>query len=150
MDSEAKKIASLLINCFKEGKKLLICGNGGSAAEAQHFAAEFIGRFEKRDTPLPAIALTTDSSILTCISNDWDFDYVFERQIEALGKKGDVLIGMTTSGKSANILNAFNCARENGLIVIDFPRHGKTTARIQENQLKLLHDVCREVGKKIK
>lgn len=143
----AKQIATILIDCFKRGNKLLIIGNGGSAAEAQHFAAEFICKFQYERKPLPAIALSTDSSVLTSISNDFGYEYVFTRQIRALGKVKDVLISLSTSGKSLNVNMANTCAKELGLIVIDFPRKGTSTAKIQENQLKLIHSVCAIVEK---
>lgn len=140
-----KRIAKIIIDAFRSGNKLLICGNGGSAAMAQHMAAEFICKFEHVRKPLPAIALTVDTSNLTAIGNDFGFEYIFERQVEALGKKGDVLLGMSTSGRSMNVLRAFDIARDKGLAIIDFPRKGDSTAHIQEYQFKLMHDVCREV-----
>jgi D-sedoheptulose 7-phosphate isomerase len=97
--------------CFEKGGKLLICGNGGSAADAQHAAAEFINRLRFDRRPLPAIALTTDSSVLTCIGNDLDFAEVFARQVEALGRPGDILLALSTSGRSANVLAALRAAR---------------------------------------
>ena len=103
-----KKVVNAVINCFKNGNKLLIFGNGGSAADAQHFAAEFIGRFKLESKALPAIALTTDSSILTAWSNDYSYDTIFERQVQGLAKKGDILIGLSTSGNSKNIVYAFS------------------------------------------
>ena len=123
----------------------MIVGNGGSAAEAQHFAAEFICKFAKDRKPLPAIALTTDTSTLTAIANDYSFDQIFSRQVQALGKPDDILIGLSTSGKSQNVLKALLKANEMGIEIIDFPREGDSTAHIQENQLKLIHDVCRIV-----
>lgn len=142
-----KDIAKQIIDCFKKGNKCLIIGNGGSAAQAQHMAAEFICKFEYEREPLPAIALTTDTSNITSIANDFGYQYIFTRQIRALGKPGDVLISLSTSGKSINVNMANDCAKENGLIVIDFPRKGSSTAKIQENQLKLIHDICRMVEK---
>ena len=139
----AKSIAKELIACFKRGNKLMICGNGGSAAEAQHFAAELVGNFEQKRQALSAIALTTDTSILTAIANDFNFTYIFTRQVEALGKEDDILILLSTSGKSHNVISAKVTAEERGLKVIDFPRKGNSTAKIQEYQLKLIHDVCR-------
>lgn len=146
-------IAKQIIRAFRGGKKLLIVGNGGSAAQAQHMAAEFVCKFTHKRKPLPAIALTTDTSILTSISNDFDFTEVFKRQVEALGKKGDVLIALSTSGKSKNVLKAIKQARKQGLTVIDLPRQDDflscidkpCTAHIQEFQLHLIHDVCRQV-----
>jgi D-sedoheptulose 7-phosphate isomerase len=113
-------IVGRLSACFKEGGKLLICGNGGSAADAQHFAAEFMNRFRVDRQPWPAIALTTDTSVLTSIANDATFDEVFARQVEALGRPGDVLIAVSTSGGSANVLAAIGIARRRGMITIAF------------------------------
>lgn len=129
-----KQIIKIIETCFKEGNKLLIFGNGGSAAEASHFAAEFIG------LGLPAIALT-DPAVLTALSNDYNFRGVFSMQIEALAKPGDVAIGISSSGESFNITWGLIVAKERDLIAIDFPRRGKTTSQIQNNQLKLIHQI---------
>jgi D-sedoheptulose 7-phosphate isomerase len=107
--------ADLIGRAVKSGNKLMICGNGGSAADAQHVAAEFLCRFYKDRAPLPAIALSTDTSVLTSISNDYSYDRVFSRQIEALGKSGDILLGISTSGNSKNVLHAFQVAKEIGI-----------------------------------
>ena len=104
--------AKWIIETMGSGKKMLICGNGGSAADAQHFAGEFIGRFYKNRRPLPAIALTTDSSILTCVSNDFSYEDVFSRQVDGIGNEGDLLFGISTSGASKNVLRAFQKAVE--------------------------------------
>ncbi|MBF0510327.1 MAG: D-sedoheptulose 7-phosphate isomerase, partial [Deltaproteobacteria bacterium] len=152
------KAAELIATAFKEGKKLLIFGNGGSAADAQHVAAEFVNRFLMERPPLPAIALTTDSSILTSVGNDYHFDEIFSKQVSALGSKGDVAWGISTSGKSRNVILALQVARERGLttlaltgedaghmaplvdLVIDVPsRH---TPRIQEAHLMVEHLIC--------
>jgi len=108
----------LLINALKQGGKVLLCGNGGSAADCQHIAAEFVVRYEKKRQAMAAIALTTDSSILTAHANDFDFETVFSRQIEALGNDKDCLIAISTSGKSKNILRAVDVAKSKGMIVI--------------------------------
>jgi len=142
-----KEIAKKLINCFNNGNKLLICGNGGSASMAQHMAAELVCTFEHNRRALPAIALTTDTSIITAWSNDRDYRGIFYRQIEALGKPFDVLIVLSTSGRSQNCNMAIQLAQKKLITVIDFPRKGKKTAKIQEYQLKLIHDVCRIVEK---
>lgn len=113
-------IAARLASCFEQGGKLLICGNGGSAADAQHFAAEFMNRFRIDRRPWPAIALSTDTSVLTSIANDAAYGDVFARQVAALGRPGDVLIGLSTSGRSANVLAALRAAREHGLTTIGF------------------------------
>ena len=142
----ARQIAQVLIDCFVYGGKVLICGNGGSAAEAQHLAAELVCGMDKDKEPgFPAIALTTDSSILTAWSNDVGYSTVFSRQVEVLGNMGDVLICLSTSGKSLSCILASRSAIKKGLRVVDFPRTGKNTAQIQENQLKLIHKVCRLV-----
>lgn len=147
------EIVKTLIEAFEKGNFVYICGNGGSASMAQHFAAEFMGKFEHTRQALPAIALTTDTSFLTAYANDYPdgFERVFSRQLEALGRKGDVLITLSTSGRSPNCLLAIEEAKKKGMIVIDFPRehgeHGEhgTTALIQEDQLCLMHDVARSV-----
>jgi D-sedoheptulose 7-phosphate isomerase len=108
----------LLINALKQGGKVLLCGNGGSAADCQHIAAEFVVRYEKKRKAMAAIALTTDSSILTAHANDFDFETVFSRQIEALGNDKDCLIAISTSGKSKNILRAVEAAKLKGMVVI--------------------------------
>ena len=140
------------------GHKVLVCGNGGSAAEAQHFAAELTGRFQLERRALPALALTTDSSALTAIANDAGFERVFARQVEALGQAGDVLVAISTSGESANVLAAVVAARARGLVSVALTgRDGgalgrladvhvnvahATTARVQEVQLSVLHVIC--------
>jgi D-sedoheptulose 7-phosphate isomerase len=143
----AKQIAQKIIKCFERGGKLMIMGNGGSASMGQHFAAELINKFEIDRNPLPAIALTTDTSVLTSISNDYSFDDVFDKQIYALAKSEDIVIGISTSGKSRNVLFGLEMAKFFGIETIDFPRKGKTTAKIQEYQLKLMHDIVRIVEK---
>ena len=142
-----KQIADQIIEAFKQGNKLMICGNGGSAAMAQHMAAEFICKFEHVRAPLPAMALSVDTSCLTAVANDFSYEDVFARQVEALGKPGDVLLVFSTSGKSKNALKAADTAKSKGISVIDFPRKGPSTAKIQEYQFVLMHDVCREVEK---
>jgi D-sedoheptulose 7-phosphate isomerase len=150
--------ANLIVDAIKPGNKLMICGNGGSAADAQHIAGEFLCRFNKDREPLPAIALTADTSVLTSISNDYSYDYVFSRQVKALGKSGDVLLGISTSGSSVNVLEAFKLARTMGIkttlltgstektiaahsdIVIKAP--STDTPRIQEMHLLIEHIIC--------
>jgi D-sedoheptulose 7-phosphate isomerase len=114
------EIGACLVDCFRQGNKLLFCGNGGSAADSQHMVAEFVNRFRLDRAPLPAIALTVDTSILTAIGNDSSFDFTFSRQVEALGKPGDVLAAISTSGGSPNILKALAVARERGLKTLGF------------------------------
>jgi D-sedoheptulose 7-phosphate isomerase len=113
-------IADTITDAFRAGRKLLIAGNGGSAADAQHIAGEFLSRLNFDRNPLPAIALTTDSSVLTAIGNDYGFDRTFERQVRGLGQKGDVFIAISTSGRSPNIVSALKAAREAGLVTIGF------------------------------
>jgi D-sedoheptulose 7-phosphate isomerase len=129
-----KQIIKRLREAFEKGNKVLIFGNGGSAAEASHLAAEFIG------IGLPAIALT-DPSVVTSLGNDFGFNTIFSRQIFALGNKGDVAIGISSSGKSFNVNAGLRLARISGLTAIDFPRKGIKTATVQNNQLKLIHEI---------
>tara|TARA_B110000008_G_scaffold112083_1_gene114982 strand:+ start:555 stop:1121 length:567 start_codon:yes stop_codon:yes gene_type:complete len=156
--SPIEDAAKLCIDCIKNGGKLLLIGNGGSAADAQHIAAELVGRYKIDRDAIPAIALTTDSSILTSISNDYGFEQVFERQIEALANDNDVVIGISTSGKSNNIINAINLANKKGCnsicltggnggllkeicnVSIIAPSH--ETARIQEIHIFVGHTIC--------
>lgn len=155
-----------LSNCFANDGKLLICGNGGSAADSQHLAAEFVGRFRKNDRPgLPAIALTADSSVLTAWANDFSYETVFARQVEALGRPGDILLGISTSGRSGNVIKAFEAARQRGIGCIallggdggylrqlaDIPIivPASATQHIQEVQLVLLHMLCELVEERI-
>ncbi len=112
------EMAGRIIDCIRRGGKVLFCGNGGSAADAQHLAAELVGRFGRGRPPLAAIALTTDTSVLTCLSNDYGFEDVFSKQVEAHGRKGDILVGISTSGTSENVLRAVKKARQLGLVTI--------------------------------
>jgi D-sedoheptulose 7-phosphate isomerase len=139
------RMARELIACFEQGGKLLIFGNGGSAAHAQHFAAELVNKLSTYRKPLPAIAITADSSILTSIGNDLAFEEVFSRQIEAFGRNGDVAWCMTTSGTSPNLIKACNKAREMGIFTITFSgRDGGTIAHITDLCLTVpLHDTAR-------
>ena len=114
------EIAEAIIAAFRDGHKLLIAGNGGSAADAQHIAGEFLSRLNFDRNPLPAIALTTDSSVLTAIGNDYGFERTFERQVRGLGRPGDVFIAISTSGRSPNVIAALKAAREGGLTTIGF------------------------------
>ena len=113
-------IAACLVECFRKGNKLLLCGNGGSAADSQHMVAEFVNRFRLDRAALPAIALTVDTSILTAIGNDSSFEFTFSRQVEALAKPGDVLAAISTSGSSANVLRALDAARERQVKTVGF------------------------------
>ena len=123
------EIAEVITAAFRSGHKLLIAGNGGSAADAQHLAAEFLSRFLSERRPLPAIALTTDTSVLTAVGNDYGFDHVFERQVRGLGNRGDVFLAISTSGRSANILLALKAARDIGLVNIGFSGAGDSDMR---------------------
>ncbi|HVY00782.1 MAG TPA: D-sedoheptulose 7-phosphate isomerase [Pseudorhodoplanes sp.] len=165
MLSAITRSAGLIAAAFRRGDKLLIAGNGGSAADAQHIAAEFLSRFKFDRAPLPAIALTTDSSNLTAIGNDYGFERVFERQVRGLGRKGDVFIGITTSGRSPNILAALKAARETGLTAIGFtgmPGAGMSalcdltlvapseeTALIQQIHITAAHAICEAVEREL-
>lgn len=151
----------LMFDSINAGGKILACGNGGSAADAQHFAAELVGRFERERRELGAIALTTDTSILTAVGNDYGYDEIFSKQVRALGKKGDVLLGISTSGNSKNVLLAMEAAHNLGMKLVIFTGKGggkmgemlkegdvhlcvpaDRTARIQETHLLLLHCLC--------
>ncbi len=115
---DVERAGALLLRVLKAKNKARVCGNGGSAADSQHFAAELVGRFAKNRKALPALALTVDSSALTAIANDWDFEHVFARQVEALGSAGDVLVVFTTSGRSKNVLAAIRAARKKKIRII--------------------------------
>lgn len=128
-------ITKLVQKTFKSGNQVMLCGNGGSMADCQHIAGEFVGRFRKNRVPLPALALSTDPALTTCIGNDYSFDDIFSRQVEALGKENDVLWAFSTSGTSRNVLAAVKMAKEKGLKVIGFT--GKTNTPLEE-----LSDVC--------
>ena len=121
------EVVARLAGAFRDGGKLLVCGNGGSAADAQHIAAEFMNRLRLERGPLPAVALTTDTSVLTCVANDSCYDDVFSRQVEALGQPGDVLFALSTSGESANVIAAFAAGRDRGMFCVGFT--GESGAR---------------------
>lgn len=128
---DVERGALLLLRALKGKKKILVCGNGGSAADSQHFAAELVGRYKGERRALPAIALTTDTSVITSIGNDYGFEKVFSRQVEALGTKGDVLIVLTTSGRSKNILAAISAARKRKMHILALT--GKRGAALRKN-----------------
>jgi len=158
MAPDVARAAQRLSDALRAGGKLMFCGNGGSAADSQHLASEFTGRFVDDRRPLAALALSTDSSALTCIANDYAFDQVFERQLRGLGRAGDVLVAISTSGKSANVLRAVQAARQLGIGVVGLlGRDGgpikplcdvalvvpsDTTARIQEAHIFIGHTLC--------
>jgi D-sedoheptulose 7-phosphate isomerase len=157
----ARTIAAVVITALRAGNKLLIVGNGGSAADAQHIAAEIIGRYKQDRPGYAAIALTTDTSALTAIANDYGFEQVFARQVAGLGQRGDVLLALTTSGRSPNILAALRAARQQGLVTIGFTStKGKTlgelcdhllvspsddTPVVQQIHLTAAHGICDEI-----
>lgn len=159
------EIAQVCADCLKNEGKVLLAGNGGSAADAQHIAGEFVSRFAFDRPGLPAVALTTDTSILTAIGNDYGFEFLFERQVEAHGKKGDIFIGYSTSGESPNILCAFKKAIDLGMICVGMTGQNKekfenlchhvlivpsgSTPRIQEGHAILGHVICGLVEKKL-
>jgi D-sedoheptulose 7-phosphate isomerase len=157
----ARKIAAVVIAALRSGNKLLIIGNGGSAADAQHIAAEIVGRYKQDRPAWAAIALTTDTSALTAIANDYGFEQVFARQVEGLGQRGDVLLALSTSGRSPNILAALRTARERGLVTIGFTgSKGEALAEfcdhllvapsadtpiVQQIHLAVAHGICEEI-----
>jgi len=154
-----------MVAALRQGGKILVCGNGGSASDSQHFAAELVGRFERERKALPSIALTTDTSILTAIGNDYAYDRVFARQVEAIGRPGDVLLGISTSGGSGNVLAAFAVARAAGMTTValtgrDGGRVGAaadihvnvpspSTARVQEVHRTLMHAMCELIEREL-
>ena len=156
--------AGVIVAALRQGRTVLAFGNGGSAADAQHFAAELVGKYERERQPWPAIALTSDSSAITAVANDFGFDKVFARQIEALGRPGDVAIGITTSGNSPNVLRGLTVAKERGLITIALTGPGgkagpiaahhvavneERTSRIQEVHATVLHVFCELVEREL-
>ena len=162
MDAAIVTAADRLIDCLTHGGKVLSCGNGGSAGDAQHFSSELVNRFERERRALPAVALTTESSTLTAIANDYDYDRLFSRQIEALGRPGDTLLAISTSGNSGNVVQAIAGAHDAGMGVvaltgkdggrmasllaaddIELRAASTTTARIQEIHLLFIHCLCR-------
>ena len=164
LPAEIARAGQALAAAMKAGRKALACGNGGSAADSQHFAAEMVGRFERERPGMPAIALTTDTSALTAIANDYDYDRVFSKQVEALGNPGDVLLAISTSGNSKNVIEAMKAAQARDLVVIALtgrdggamakmlrPRdfhlnvaHPRTM-RVQEVHLLVIHCLCEVV-----
>lgn len=164
VDSIAK-VTSVVAEAFRNGNKVLFCGNGGSAADAQHLAAEFSGRFYSDRTPLPSEALHCNTSYLTAVANDYGYDVVYSRMITGIGKKGDVLIGLSTSGNSVNITNALQKAGEIGMITVGFTGEGggkmkdlcdhllnvpsNDTPRIQESHITIGHIICQLVEEEL-
>ena len=156
--SKIEAVAGALSKVALAGGRILVCGNGGSASDAQHIAGELVGRFKKERRAIAAVALNTDTAVLTCLGNDYGYDTVFARQVEALGRKGDALVAISTSGNSANVLNAAKKAKEAGLSVIGFlggsggrllelcdlafVSPSADTPRIQEMHILAAHIVC--------
>lgn len=155
------KVLDEMVECLNRACKILVFGNGGSASQAQHFSAELVNRFQQDRSALAALALTTDTSALTSIANDMTFEFVFSRQVQALGKKGDIALGLSTSGNSPNMIQAFKSAREQGLLTIALtgcsggqlaaytdlllPVDSEDTPRIQEVHLLLLHLIAEHI-----
>jgi D-sedoheptulose 7-phosphate isomerase len=162
---EIYRAAKLIISCLKKGGKVIIFGNGGSAADSQHIVAELVGRFQKERKPLPAIALTTNTSILTAIANDYNYESVFQKQIEALANKKDVVIGISTSGKAKSVINGIITAKRMGIKTISLTGKKGTqfakltdisivvpsevTARIQESHITVGHILCELIEEKL-
>jgi D-sedoheptulose 7-phosphate isomerase len=156
--SVLEAIAQAMAETLRSGGKILWCGNGGSAADCQHLAAEIVGRFRRERPGLPSLALTTDTSVLTAVANDYGYEAVFSRQVEALGNAGDLLVGISTSGNSRNVLEALSCARTRGLLTVAFTGSGggklatkvdhlfavesRDTARVQEAHIFAGHMLC--------
>ena len=158
LEVSIERVAKILICSLKENKTIFWCGNGGSASDSQHLTGELIGRFKEDREPLKSISLNADSAVMTCIVNDYGYDHIFSRQIEALGSEGDVLVGISTSGKSNNVNNAFKVAKINKLHTVGLLGKGggeagvlvdnailipsQSTARIQEMHITIGHILC--------
>ena len=158
LDESIEKVANVFISCLEKGGTIFWCGNGGSASDSQHLAGELVGRFAGERRPLKSIALTADSAVMTCIVNDYGYEHIFSRQVEALGSKGDVLVGISTSGNSKNVLNAFEVAKNKGVRTIGLLGKAggmaknlvdesiivssNSTARVQEMHILVGHILC--------
>ena len=165
MDAPVQRAAEIIWNSLQTGGKLLACGNGGSAADAQHFVAELVGRMAHERRALPAVTLNTDPSVVTALANDYGYENLFARQVQALGSPGDVLLGLSTSGRSANVLMAVETARQAGLGTIVLVGAGgdsalelcdvcihipsPSTQRVQEIHTALLHAICEQIETKL-
>ena len=158
LDESIEKVANVFICCLEKGGTIFWCGNGGSASDSQHLAGELVGRFAGERRPLKSIALTADSAVMTCIVNDYGYEHIFSRQVEGLGSKGDVLVGISTSGNSKNVLNAFEVAKNKGVRTIGLLGKAggmaknlvdesiivssNSTARVQEMHILIGHILC--------
>lgn len=158
MYPEIEQVAKMMRNCINSNGKILWMGNGGSAADSQHFAAEIVGRFKRERSGMPSIALTTDTSVITSVANDYGFEHIYSRQVEALGKPGDVLVGITTSGNSGNVVAAIHAGKKAGLVTVGMLGNGggkmqtlcdfaltvpsADTARVQEAHILIGHILC--------
>ncbi len=162
LENAIEQTAILMINALKNGKTIFWCGNGGSASDAQHLAGELIGRFKGDRKPLKSISLNADSAVMTCIVNDYGYEHIFSRQVEALGEEGDILVGISTSGQSANVNHALNAAKNKKMHTIGFLGKGggqaleiadhaivipsESTARIQEMHITIGHILCERIA----
>ena len=158
LDESIEKVSNVFISSLEKGGTIFWCGNGGSASDSQHLAGELVGRFAGERRPLKSIALTADSAVMTCIVNDYGYEHIFSRQVEALGSKGDVLVGISTSGNSKNVLNAFEVAKNKGVRTIGLLGKAggmaknlvdesiivssNSTARVQEMHILVGHILC--------
>jgi len=164
--SSVEDVATAMVTCVRQGGKVMFCGNGGSAADAQHFAGEFVNRFLKERPAFAGLALTTDTSVMTAVGNDYSFDEIFQKQVEGLGREGDVLVSLTTSGNSVNIVRAVEAAKQKGLInvVLTGGTGGRvaaladhnlcisstpSTPRIQEGHHLIMHLLCETVEEQL-
>jgi len=165
MENKLLEASILIVETLRSGNKVLLCGNGGSAADAQHIAAELTGRYKSERRGLPGIALTTDTSALTAIGNDYGYDRIFDRQVESLANKGDLIIGISTSGNSANVVNALKLGRDlgcktlgfsgrdggamNGMCDINLIVPSNNTPRIQEMHILFGHTICQIIDNEL-
>ena len=161
LKSDIEKACGICVDTINQGKKILFFGNGGSAADAQHLAAELSGRYKKERRGLPGIALTTDTSVLTAVGNDYEYGYIFQRQVEALANEGDLLIGISSTGNSENVIRAFNAGRKSGCKTLGLSGKGggkmngncdinivipsDITARVQEMHILIGHILCQAI-----
>lgn len=163
--NDINNIVKIMVRAIKDGNKVMVFGNGGSASDAQHFAAEFINRFKIDRVPLPSISLNTDTSVITSISNDYDYSEIFSKQIQAIGKSGDIVLGISTSGRSLNVLKAFRYAYDNNMItvgltgidgfvvpeIVDYSVNipSNETSCIQESHILIIHIICELIEREL-